>query len=104
MVLPPQDYTYIAGTGGPNAPVISPSGGTFKEKGKGRHRGFNPVRHDPLYDEQHEHSSADPTISSTPYTESFKLTGKGTKIVKAKAFRDTDGGESPVARVTFKIK
>jgi hypothetical protein len=103
-LTPPQDYVYIAGTGGPAPPLFSPNSGTFKKKAKVAIGDSTPCVTIHYTMSSSTTPPPDPTISSPLYTTTINLSGKGTKVLKAKAFRSSDNSQSSVVTATLKIK
>ena len=92
------DYFYTAPGTIPYTPTISPNGGTFTNQVTVTLADFTPC-----VTIRYTTNGTDPTATSTQYTAPFNLTGAGTKVVKAKAFRTSDSTESAIASATFTI-
>ena len=79
-------------------PLISPNGGTFRKKVR-----VALVVTTPKSSIYYTIDGNDPTTSSKLYKKRFRLSGKGSKTVKAKAVK-TGYRDSPVVSATFTIK
>jgi hypothetical protein len=106
----PDNQAYRAGNGVPLTPTISPSSGTFVKK-----VWITLADATPCVEIRYTMNAAtgstapppppDPTSTTgTVYTAPFKLTGKGWKVLKVKAFRASDNTASATATATVKIK
>ncbi len=94
---PPQDYTYMAQPGIVLTPVISPASGTFKKKVK-----VTITDGTPGATIRYTTNGSTPNSTSPAYQGAFTLTGKGSKTVKAQAFK-TGVPDSVITTNSYKI-
>ena len=96
--VPPQDYTYTAQPLIVLTPIISPASGTYRKK-------VNVSMGDatPGATIRYTLDGSDPAINGIPYNGPVTLTGKGTKTVKARAFKP-GVPDSAIATASYKVK
>lgn len=95
---PPQDYIYTAFPGSVIAPVISPASGIYRKKVT-----VSIATQTPGATIYYTTNGADPTTTSPIFHAPFKLTHRGTNIVKAKAVK-TGVADSPIATAGYTIR
>jgi Chitobiase/beta-hexosaminidase C-terminal domain len=100
---PPGDYTYTAQPLIVLTPIISPASGTFRKKVTVAIGDATPGATIRYTIGTNISPPPDPTLSSTQYTGSFAISGKGTKILKAKAFK-SGVPDSAITTATYTIR